>query len=70
MASRSNRTMVVAAIGDASTITGLLLTGMGERNDRGVQNFMIVERDTKDEDIDKTLRGFLHRPDVGIILIS
>ena len=70
MAARSNRTMVVAAIGDASTITGLLLTGMGERNDRGVQNFMIVERDTKDEDIDKTLRGFLQRPDVGIILIS
>ena len=72
MAARIGRkgTMVVAAIGDQSTITGLLLTGMGERNDRGVSNFMIIERDTKDEDIDKTLRGFIARPDIGIILIS
>ena len=27
-------TLLVGAIGDASTITGLLLTGMGERNER------------------------------------
>ena len=40
---------MVAAIGDASTAIGLLLTGMGERNERGVQNFFIVERDTTDE---------------------
>ena len=60
----------MAAIGDASTITGLLLTGMGERNERGVQNFLIVERDTTDEQIDKSLRGFLGRADIGIVLIS
>ena len=63
-------TLLVAAIGDSATITGLLLTGMGERNDRGVQNFLIVERETTDEMIEKTLRGFLARPDIGIILIS
>ena len=43
---------------------------MGERNDRGVKNFMIIERNTTDEEIDTTLRGFLNRPDVGIVLIS
>jgi len=55
---RANRkgTLLVAAIGDASTITGLLLTGMGERNERGQQNFMIIERDTTDEQIDAQLR--------------
>ncbi len=63
-------TLLVGAIGDASTITGLLLTGMGERNEREQQNFMIVERNTTDEEIDTTLRGFLARPDMGIILIS
>lgn len=63
-------TLLVAAIGDASTITGLLLTGMGERNERGQQNFFIVERNTTDEEIDARLRGYLSRPDVGIILIS
>ena len=69
MATRKG-TLLVAAIGDASTITGLLLTGMGERNERGVQNFLIVERDTTDEQIDKALRGFLGRADIGIVLIS
>ena len=61
---------MVAAIDDASTAIGLLLTGMGERNERGVQNFLIVERDTTDEQIDKSLRGFLGRADIGIVLIS
>lgn len=72
MASRPTRkgTLLVAAIGDASTITGLLLTGMGERNERGVKNFLIVERNTSDEEIDTTLRTFLGRNDVGIVLIS
>ena len=63
-------TLLVSAIGDSSTITGLLLTGMGERNHKGVSNFMIVERDTTDEDIEKCLRGFIARNDIGIILIS
>ena len=72
MASRAPRkgTLLVAAIGDSSTITGLLLTGMGERNDRGLKNFMIIERNTTDEEIDACMRGFLARPDIGIVLIS
>jgi ATP synthase F subunit len=63
-------TLLVAAIGDSATITGLLLTGMGERTERGVQNFLIIERNTTDEMIDAALRGFLARNDVGIVLIS
>lgn len=63
-------TLLVSAIGDAATITGLLLTGMGERNAKGVSNFLIVERETTDEIIEKTLRGFLARNDIGIVLIS
>ena len=63
-------TLLVAAIGDRTTITGLLLTGMGERNVKNQANFMIVDKDTKDEDIEKTLREFLDRHDIGIILIS
>ena len=63
-------TLLVAAIGDRTTITGLLLTGMGERNLKNQTNFMIVDKDTKDEDIETVLRGFLDRHDIGIILIS
>ena len=39
-------TLLVAAIGDRTTITGLLLTGMGERNNKNQANFMIVDKDT------------------------
>jgi len=72
MASRVYRkgTLLVAAIADLPTVTGLLLTGMGERNEKGEKNFLAIERNTTDEEIDKTLRGFLARSDIGIVLIS
>ena len=72
MATRVSRkgTLLVAAIADLPTITGLLLTGMGERNEKGVKNFLAIERNTTDEEIDQTLRGFLARSDIGIVLIS
>ena len=63
-------TLLVAAIGDRTTITGLLLTGMGERNLKNQTNFLIVDKDTNDEQIEQNLRGFLDRHDIGIILIS
>ena len=63
-------TLLVAAIADRTTITGLLLTGMGERNLKNQTNFLIVDKDTNDETIETTLRGFLERHDIGIILIS
>ena len=63
-------TLLVAAIGDRTTITGLLLTGMGERNLKNQTNFFIVDKDTHDEQIETTLRDMLARHDIGIILIS
>lgn len=72
MASKQLRkgTLLVGAIGDQATITGLLLTGMGERNDRNQANFFIIERNTQDEEIDQALRAMLGRSDIGIVLIS
>lgn len=63
-------TLLVSAIGDRTTITGLLLTGMGERNLKNQTNFLIVDKDTDDETIETTLRSFLERTDIGIVLIS
>ena len=63
-------TLLVAAIGDRTTITGLLLTGMGERNLKNQANFFIVDKDTTDSQIDEVLRGMLDRSEVGIVLIS
>ena len=66
---KTERTFLIAVIGDQPTVTGLLLTGMGQRNG-GKQNFMILENNTTDDDIEQALRGYLARPDIGIVLIS
>ena len=62
-------TLLVSAIGDRTTITGLLLTGMGERNLKNQTNFLIVDKDTDDETIETTLRSFLERTDIGIVVM-
>ena len=63
-------TLLVAAICDVATLTGLLLTGMGERNLKGQTNFLIVDKETTDGQIEEALRQMLAREDVGIVLIS
>ena len=57
-------------IADATTVTGLLLTGIGERNTKGQQNFMIVDKDTTDSMIEHQLKELIEREDIGVILIS
>ena len=63
-------TLLVSAICDAATMTGLLLTGMGERNLKNQTNFLIVDKEVTDQMIEDKLRGLLERDDVGIVLIS
>ena len=70
MSIRVKGTLLIAAIGDESTITGLLLTGMGERNLKGQTNFFVVEKETTQQQCEEVLRGWLDRSDIGIILIS
>jgi vacuolar-type H+-ATPase subunit F/Vma7 len=38
-------TLLVAVMGDEATVTGFLLTGIGERNRKGEANYMIVTKD-------------------------
>ena len=63
-------TLLTSIIADETTVTGFLLTGMGERNRKGQTNFCVVKKDTPDGDIDKLLRELLARTDIGIILIG
>ena len=63
-------TLLVSVIGDSTTVTGLLLTGMGERNVKGQTNFMVVDKETTDAMIETQLRQLIDRNDIGIILIS
>lgn len=38
--------LLVGVIGDEPTVTGFLLTGIGERNKKGEANFFVVTKDT------------------------
>jgi V-type H+-transporting ATPase subunit F len=67
---KTKGTLLVSVIADATTVTGLLLTGIGERNAKGEQNFMIVDRDTTDAMIEAQMKQLIDRDDIGVILIS
>ena len=43
---RQEVTMLVSIIGDEDTVTGMLLTGLGERNLKGETNFFKVDTST------------------------
>jgi V-type H+-transporting ATPase subunit F len=68
--SKAKGTLLVSVIADATTVTGLLLTGIGERNTKGQQNFLVVDRDTTDAIIENQLKELIDRDDIGVILIS
>lgn len=52
------------------TCTGFLLGGIGERNMKREGNFMIVDKDTPLSEIEGTLKNYIKRSDIDIILIT
>eukprot|EP00474_Spongospora_subterranea_P005799 CRZ06257.1 hypothetical protein [Spongospora subterranea] len=60
---------LVAVIGDEDTVTGFLLTGIGDKTN-GVANFLIVTDKTNQSTIEETFTSFLERKDIAMILIS
>ena len=62
--------LLVGVIGDEATVTGFLLTGIGERNKKGEANFLIVTKDTTLPQIEVAFQKMLARDDIGIIMIS
>ena len=62
--------MLVSVIADASTVTGLLLTGIGKRDAKGRTNFMIVDKDTPKDKTKEFLKSLLDREDIGVVFIS
>ena len=62
--------LLVAIIGDEATVTGFLLTGIGERNKKGESNFLIVTKDTSLLQIEQFFNKLRERDDIGIIMIS
>ena len=60
----------MAVVADPSTVTGLLLTGIGERNAKGQQNFMIADKETDPAAVKAFLKQLLDREDIGTVLVS
>jgi len=64
-------TGLIAVIGDEDTVTGFLLSGIGNRDKKGKVNFLVVDPEkTKHEDISAAFKEFTSRKDVMIILIT
>jgi len=61
---------LTAVIGTEDTVAGFLLAGVGELDKAKNPNFMIVEKDTTADEIEKSFNTFLNRPDVAVILIN
>jgi V-type H+-transporting ATPase subunit F len=64
------KSMLVAVVADESTVTGFLLTGIGQRGKNGEQNYMIVNKDTTDQQLEEQFGRLVARDDIGIILIG
>lgn len=67
---RVKGSLLVAVIGDEATVTGFLLTGIGERNRKGDANFLTVTKDTTLSQIEVFFKKLLDRDDIGVIMIS
>ena len=67
----TKKTLLVAIIADESTVTGFLLTGIGERGGKeGQRNYMVCNKDTTDQQLEEGFNKMVVRTDIGVILIS
>jgi V-type H+-transporting ATPase subunit F len=60
----------VAVIGDEDTVTGFLLTGIGQMEQDGTSNFLVVRQKTTREEIERAFNAFTDRDDIAILLIN
>lgn len=61
---------LIGMICDEDTITGLLLTGVGNVDLRKRTNFLVVDSKTALKDIESKFRELCTRDDIAVILIS
>ena len=66
----TKKSLIIAVMADESTVTGFLLTGIGQRGKDGSQSFYIVNKETTDEQLEQEFQKWLNREDIGIIMIG
>jgi len=70
MALHAARGKLIGVIGDEDTCVGFLLGGVGELNKNRQPNFLVVDKNTEIQEIEDTLKSFIRREDISIILIN
>eukprot|EP01132_Coremiostelium_polycephalum_P002403 gene2403-2970_t len=60
----------VAVIGDEDIVTGFLLAGVGQKDKKKNENFLVVDSKTPQSKIEQSFKSFTTRNDIAIIMIS
>merc|ERR1711907_32964 len=60
----------IAMIGDEDTLTGFLLTGIGDIPKKGDPNFLQCDGETPVEEIEAIFHRLTKDPDIGVIIIN
>ena len=66
---RNENNMLLGIIGDEETVTGFLLSVIGERSESST-NFLKVNSTTTNDQIEEFFHSLITRKDIGIVLIS
>jgi V-type H+-transporting ATPase subunit F len=61
---------LVGVIGDKDTVTGFLLAGIGQKDQKGETNYLVVDEKTTQEDIEQTFNRFIECGYISVILIN
>ncbi|XP_066150802.1 V-type proton ATPase subunit F-like isoform X2 [Euwallacea fornicatus] len=61
---------LIAIVGDEDTCVGFILAGIGQINEDLSQNFVIVDQQTEDLQLELKVLDLLERPDIGLVLIT
>ncbi|KAJ3424545.1 v-type proton atpase subunit f [Anaeramoeba flamelloides] len=59
-----------AIIGDRDTVTGFLLTGMGNSVLKSNSNFLVVDQKTSQEEVEQTFHRLTNDENIAIIIIN
>jgi len=60
----------VSVMGDQDTITGFLLSGVGNVDPKRQKNFFLVTSKTTQNEIEQAFKALTNREDVGVLLIT
>ncbi|XP_066260168.1 V-type proton ATPase subunit F-like [Euwallacea similis] len=61
---------LIAIVGDEDTCVCFILAGIGQTNEDSSQNFVIVDQQTEDLQLELKVLDLLERPDIGLVLIT